>query len=593
MSLGTSSFTLVSGAGRSAVAAQALSRQVVLAGCSPKGTANTLYKPQSTKAAIDTLGAGALLDAVLHLFGAEGAPPPMALVITPTNAGGKSAVAHVGPGTGTFAVTVASHIAVQAKVSTAGAIATMKIRLSYDGGTTYGDEIASADSGSGSWVYRIPGTYLTATFAAGTYVLNSTYAWSTSSVVDTVGGSGIDTVTATASPVDTFDVKLTVVAGGAAATCSISPSLDGGISTLPTMAIPSGGVVVLPGTGLVLTLTGSLTADDTYTFIAGQPGYSTSDLAAAITAMRADVTAPVSCRIFLIDQPSSVTGAFSAGSTLNTALGSAFTTDNLDWRGQVNIPCSEGALGGDIIVSGGTAARATSAASTDIRAAREGATYNRVGMCAGAHRVESALTAAKLLRPTSLVLAKRYAENTPKQGVANREGQPLDVYAIGRNELTASTTLHDVEIDSLQTIRGEVGAWLAVQSGGFGFRHLTTDAAFQDADFMRIVDAVIAAVRPVAQRQVGARPAANSDGTISTDDAKRIQKLLQKVADRAAGMTTGGAFREPQLSSLVVTVDPSSQVGASPHELVVLYDARSLGFISSTRGSFRVSGAEV
>jgi len=388
-------------------------------------------------------------------------------------------------------------------------------------------------------------------------------------------------------------VKLTVVTAGAAGTCAITPSLDSGVTSLPTVVIPSGGVVVLPGTGLVLTLTGSLTADDTYSFVAGQPGYSTSDITSAITALRSDVTAPTAALIVLIDPPSTVTGAFSAASTLDSALGTAFISYGLDWRGRVNIPCSEGVLGGDIIVSGGTAARASSAASSDIRTAREGSTFNRVGMSAGAHRVISKTTSAQLLRPTSLILARRYAENTPQQGVANREGQPLHVNAIGRNEMTASTTLHDVEIDTLQTIRGLSGVWLAVQSGGFGFRHLTTDASFQDADFMRIVDAVIATLRPVCQRFVGSRPKVNSNGTIAEDAARKIEGLLQRVADRAAGMIIGGAFNVPQLSSLVVTVDRSSQLGGSPHELVVNYAAQSLGFISSARGNFRVTGAEV
>jgi len=174
MALGTSTFALQSGGGSAAPGAQSLSRQVVLLGVSPGGTVNTLYKPQSDKAILDTFKAGSLCDALLELLDAEGAPPPMAMPMNPANVGGKSAVSHTGPGTGTIAVTLAPHIPFIAKVVTAGIIGTAALRLSYDGGTTYGDTITTSDTSGGSFIYRIPGTYCTATFAAGTYVLNST-----------------------------------------------------------------------------------------------------------------------------------------------------------------------------------------------------------------------------------------------------------------------------------------------------------------------------------------------------------------------------------------------------------------------------------
>lgn len=592
MALGGVSAEISSTGGRTGAGAQELSRQVVYAGVSAGGTAATLYKPSSIGAAIATLKAGPLLEAVANGFQAPGAPPPMALVLTQGAVGGKSSVSHTGPGSGTFAVTVAPHVPFIAKMTTAGTIATAAFAISYDGGTTYGTPVTTADSGGGSFVYAVPNTFCVLTFAAGTYVLNSTY---TVGIDGTIarGGSAINTVTQASSPIDVYDVVVTVITGGSAGSCVVSVSPDGGESTLPYFAIPSGGVITVPGTGLVLTLTGTLTAGDTYSFVAHPPTITTSDITAAITAMRADATAPAACLIVLVGNPATPSGAFSAGSTLDTALATAYTTDGLDWRGRVNIPCSEGAISGDIIVSAGTAARATSSASSDIRTAREGQSFTRVGMSAGAHRVTSPLTGWKQQRTTAVILGRRYAETLPSQGVANREGDPLSVYKIGRNELTASTTMHDVQIDSLQTIRGEGGAWLAIQSGGFGFRHLTTDAAYQDADFMRIIDAVTAALRPVMQRLVGSRPRTNSDGAIHASEKRRIDALLQSTANRAAGLETGGAFNVPQLSALVVAVDSSSQIGTAPHELVVEGVAQSLGFVSNVRFRVRVTGAEV
>ena len=153
------------------------------------------------------------------------------------------------------AVSVAPHVPFIAKMFVAGTIGTAAFRLSFDGGSTWGDLVTTSDTSGGSFVYTVPGTFCVLTFAAGTYVINSTYTVGTDGTI-TRGGSAINTVTLAASPVDVYDVLLTVVKSGAAGTCIIEPSLDGGESTLPQMAIPSGGAVVLPDTGLVLTLTG-------------------------------------------------------------------------------------------------------------------------------------------------------------------------------------------------------------------------------------------------------------------------------------------------------------------------------------------------
>ena len=218
--------------------------------------------------------------------------------------------------------------------------------------------------------------------------------------------------------------------------------------------------IVLPDTGLVLTLTGSLTEDDTYSFVAHPPTVSATDITNALAGMMDDSTAPTACLVVLVGNPSTPTAAFSAGAALDTALATAYSL-GLNWRGRVNCPCSEGALGGDIIVSAGTAARATSSASSDIRSAREGKTFNRVGVSAGADLVTSPLSGANLQTTRAVILARRYAETIPSQGVANRAGDPLPISKLGRNELTASTTLHDIQVDTFQTIRGESGAWLA------------------------------------------------------------------------------------------------------------------------------------
>ena len=68
MALGGVSATISSSGGRTGAGAQELSRQVVFAAVSAGGSANTLYKPASLGAAIETLKAGPLLRAVSFGF---------------------------------------------------------------------------------------------------------------------------------------------------------------------------------------------------------------------------------------------------------------------------------------------------------------------------------------------------------------------------------------------------------------------------------------------------------------------------------------------------------------------------------------------
>ena len=593
MALGRTVFEISTGGGSTGPGAQAASRQLVLAGVSPAGTAATLYKPQSASAIRASFDVGPLAEALLYCQVA-GAPPPMALPINPSVVGGVSAVTQVGTGLATIAVTIAPHRAITVLCTLGGAIATAKFKFSLDGGVTYGAEQTSADSGGGSWVVRVPGTFCTLTFAAAVYVITKTNSIAVDGTV-TPGAAWVGVVTQASSPIDVYEPKCTVLIAGATGTAQLQISLDNGESTIPPTPIPTGGVVVIPNTGLVLTCSsgpGNFVALDTYSFLAGPPGYSTTDLTNAMTALRADSTAPTACMIVCIDNAAAAVGGFSAASTLDTAIDSAFATDGLDWQGRINVPCSEGALGGDVAVTAGTAARST-ITSANIRTARVGITLDRVGVSAGAHRVTSSITGANLLRPTSLILAKRYAATIPSVGVANRDVVgPLDVYKIGRDELYATTTLHDVQVDTLQTIRGSGDARLSIESGGFGFRNLTLDAQYQDADFMRIVCAILAALRPVGAAQIGSRPRTNANGTIHETAARKLDALFDKIAKQACGLATGGAFNEAQVSTCVATVDRSSQLNTSPRELVLELAVQSLGFVSSFRGKVRLFGAE-
>lgn len=131
MALGRTVFEISTGGGSTGPGAQAASRQLVLAGVSPAGTAATLYKPQSASAIRASFDVGPLAEALLYCQVA-GAPPPMALPINPSVVGCVSAVTQVGTGLATIAVTIAPHRAITVLCTLGGAIATAKFKFSLE-----------------------------------------------------------------------------------------------------------------------------------------------------------------------------------------------------------------------------------------------------------------------------------------------------------------------------------------------------------------------------------------------------------------------------------------------------------------------------
>jgi len=582
MALGEATFEILTGGGQQRTSAAVSAKTIVQLGVSPGGDEAKLYKFSDLSAITATLDTGPLAEAcaLRHRTGLT----TYAVPTKPSQAGAVGTVTQKGTGTGTVTVGTAPHKAIKIKITNAGAIATMKFRVSYDGGTTYQPEVTSADSGGGSFVYRVPGTFCTLTFAAGTYVLNSTYDIGVDGTV-TIGGGGINTVTQASDPIDNYDVVVKVAKGGALGVAILRVSLDGEKSTLPDMLIPSGGKVVVSGTGLVLTCANTFVVDETYSFLAAPPGFSTTDLQNAMVALRGDASAPPVALVHVIGLPSSAANAFSAGSTLDTQIDTAFSTNNFDWQGLAECPYKD-----DTIVSGGAAIADTADTDAAITSARVGSTFDRVAICVGTHRMTSPITGHKLKRPLGWALAARYADTEPRQDVSAVAGGALPIVAIGRDERTAATTLHDVQLNVARSYIGRSGAFLAIESGGFGWRNLTTDASYQDAGGVRVLDVAVAALRVAGQRYLGDRPATNPDGTIEEKAARARETDLDGAIKRATGLLRGGDFDAPQASIASATVLRTSQLGQSPRRLDVQYTLQPLGFVSSVAGKVRFSG---
>jgi len=142
----------------------------VMGSCS-SGTANTLYAYQDRDVAIAAHVAGPAIEAAVHHLD-RGAKQVLVVPVATSTAGVAAAVVRSG-GTSGPVMTIAgaprdAYVA-QVKITLGGAVATAKFQYSKDGGVNWSaDQITAA-------TFVVPGTGLTWSFPAGTYVVGETY----------------------------------------------------------------------------------------------------------------------------------------------------------------------------------------------------------------------------------------------------------------------------------------------------------------------------------------------------------------------------------------------------------------------------------
>lgn len=583
MSLGESRATIVPGGGAQLPSAAQIARAVVQIGVSPLGTVNVLKKIGGLSAIPTQLDTGPLAEA--QSIRARTGQTGYCMPVNPSVAGKASAVVQTGNiGAGTVAVTIAPHKQITIKCITGGTLGTATFQFSLDGGTTYGDIVTSTSS---SYVVRVPGTFCTLTFAAATYVATKLCTVGVDGVV-TNGTLWVGAVTQVSSPIDSYEVVLTVKSGTALGAMTLGVSLDAGRGSRPNQIVPASGVVILSGTGLVCTLAGTFGVTDSYAFSALPPGFSTSDITAAMTALRADRTLKASL-VQVVGLPSSAAGAASLSATLQTALDAAFNNDGIDWCGACDSPVLN-----DIVMPSSTVV-ADSADTDVVLTAARGANTDRVAMHYGTYPMVSPLTGDRLRRPLSWFAVKRYVDTDPRDDLSAVALGDLGVFVpagsatTGRDE-DVTPSLDDIQGNTARTYRNRNGMFLSITAGGFGWKNQTTQSNYQDAGAMRILNACIAKLRILGQELLGQRPQTNADGTIEEMAARRIEAKLDKALKRACGLAKGGDYILPQASFASCQVLRTSQLGDSPHRIDLQYQIQGLGFISDVNGIFQFSG---
>lgn len=138
-------------------------------------------------------------------------------------------------------------------------------------------------------------------------------------------GTGTATLAITGSPLDAYELVVTITRAGASlatATAAFQLSLDGGDNYSPEIAVPTAGAYPLAETGLTLTFgEGTFVVGDTFRAASVAPGFNLTELTAALQALLAD---PRTWKfVHVVGQAATATGSAALASALDMQMTAA------------------------------------------------------------------------------------------------------------------------------------------------------------------------------------------------------------------------------------------------------------------------------
>jgi hypothetical protein len=298
--------------------ASSANTQVKVGVCSD-GVVGTIYVISNPGTLTTTLGQGPLVEAAAVAMAAAGGPI-LCLPINPSAAGGivSPGVVHTGTGAGTVTVSFAPRQTVQLKITTGGVGGVFQFAISLGGGV-YGTPVPST---AGTFTYVVPGTLTTLTITDHTYTLNDVWTVSTLGAVTVVGAGTAGWITQASSPLDAYNVQVSVDLAGAPGTGQFEVSMDGGNNKSGAILIPSGGAFQPPNTGVVLTFASAFVVGDLYTFTTTTAGFNGTDVTNACAVA---LGSPVAWGfLHLVGAAANAAGAATIAGVLATQMNLAF-----------------------------------------------------------------------------------------------------------------------------------------------------------------------------------------------------------------------------------------------------------------------------
>jgi len=472
------------------------------------------------------------------------AGPVYVLPTYPTNFGTVGSVTHNGPGAGTITTSLAPDQIILMKVVLGGALATATVQFSVGGGA-YGVPVLTSVS-----AMPVPGTLTKLTLSAGTYVAGDVYTINTDGTKSLAGtGPAASGITVTSSPLDQYDVIVTVSTAGALGVGQFTISQDGGDTVSPAYLIPSGGVFPVPGTGVVLTFSGSFNLGDTYTFSTVAPSLSTSDVAAAMDI--ANAAAVDWSIIHVVGRPTTAANSATLASTVDTKL----TVAEAGFRygmGIVECPL-------DPDVAGST--------NTDTAAQTAFAPFasKRVMVCAGDAELVSVLPGGRSYRRSGAhqVSARLSAISAGTDAAATKLG-PLPFTPKIYWDEAAHQTLDLARFTTLRSFPGQQGFYITNAN-----MMAPTGSDFGKAVLRRVMDAACRVARAALFGYINDDLQVGTDGKIRGFKADEIEKFVTAKLEAALITSNGG---NGDASAVSVFVDRTANListGVLPVEIKI------------------------
>lgn len=355
--------------------------QVKMGVCS-LGIVGLLYSFGDINTAQATLGQGPLLEAV-SLALAVGGGPVYAMPLNPTTFGTSTASpTKVSPTTsaGTLATTVAPASTILIKIVTGGTPGTFTFQYSV-GGAAYSANVASTTD---PFTYVVPGTLTKLAFANQTYTTAAVWTINTDGTISLSGTGTVSWVTQTSSPLDAYAMQVVITTAGALGAAQFTYSLDGGNIASGQTLVPSGGVFVVPSTGVVLTFASTFGLNDSWSWSTTTASFSNGDVTTGLTSLLAN--AATWGWVHIVGMPTSAANSASLAATVDAQTTVAETAFRFVF-GVVECPTTE---------SDSTVATAFAAYAN-----------KRIMVCAGTALTISPLTGRQLHRAAAWAVTAR------------------------------------------------------------------------------------------------------------------------------------------------------------------------------------------
>lgn len=517
---------------------------IVLVGCSTYGDELGLTFFSDSAGLQSDQGAGEVVEAAAYNLSISGGPVGV-MTLPPTNAGGLSSVSHVGTGSGTLTVSAAPHLAISIACTTGGTLGTAEFTFAV-GSLPVSAPVVS-EVGWASTGYRVPGTYTTLVFTTGTYVTADTYAVSVLGAVTHPTGTGPAVPTQSSSPVDWYTPNIIITTGGALGTAQFTYSLDGTTANTSAPVLTSGaGTYALPNTGIVLTFSGTLTADDEYSFSSAGPSASNSDLTDAMTELETTYLSSDYSMTCVIGNLADASAWVTQCSTLETAAEALFSSG-------VYVRMINGApTPGTITASGGATVVNTSSTDAALITARQSVSAPRVAACAGDELLTSALSGLSQRRNASWGVSGRASKVEASQNIgAVADGAVTGVTYLYRNE-AVTPALDAVGFITMRSFPGSVSSGTGLPgfyiTNGHTMDTVTSD--YYPLTNARVIDLACRIAKAAALPFVNSKiPTTTRNGNVGVITEKKAQQIE--------------AIVEGKLNTGLVSVQPAEAVAVS------------------------------